>query len=93
MNERIRELAKQAGDYVNEVYTGPVRSKTPGKIWEDGHVDWHTQFNEKFAELIVRECAEVCYDHSNAAGGVDTHFGYGYKDCGDDIKRNFGVEE
>ena len=92
MNERIRELAKQAGDYVNEVYTGPVRSKTPGKIWEDGHVDWHTQFNEKFAELIVRECAEVCYDHSNAAGGVDTHFGYGYKDCGDDIKRNFGVE-
>ena len=47
----------------------------------------------KFAELIVKECAEVCYDHSNAAGGVDTAFGYGYKDCGDDIKRNFGVEE
>jgi hypothetical protein len=48
---------------------------------------------EKFAQLIVRECAEVCYDHSRAAGGVDTDFGYGYKDCGDDIKRNFGVEE
>jgi hypothetical protein len=47
----------------------------------------------KFAELIVQECAEVCYDHSNAAGGVDTDFGYGYKDCGDDIKRHFGVEE
>ena len=56
MNERIKQLATQAGDYVNEVYTGPVRSKTPGKIWEDGHVDWHTQFNEKFAELIVKEC-------------------------------------
>ena len=56
MNERIRELAEQAGEYVNEVYTPPVRSKTPGKIWEDGHVDWHTQFNQKFAELIVREC-------------------------------------
>ena len=47
---------------------------------------------EKFAELIVKECAEVCYDHSRVAGGVDTEFGYGYKDCGDDIKRNFGVE-
>ena len=47
---------------------------------------------EKFAQLIVQECAEVCYDHSNAAGGIDTHFGYGYKDCGNDIKRNFGVE-
>jgi len=58
MNERIKQLAKQAGDYVNEVYTPPVRSKTPGKIWEDGHIDWHTQFNEKFAELIVRECIE-----------------------------------
>lgn len=55
---RIKELAEQAGDYVNEVYTPPVRSKTPGKIWEDGHVDWYTQFNEKFAELIVRECAQ-----------------------------------
>jgi len=59
MNERIIELSKQAGDYVNETYTGPVRSKTPGKIWEDGHVDWHTQFNQKFAELIVQECAEI----------------------------------
>ncbi len=60
MNERIRELSKQAADYVNETYTGPVRSKTPGKIWEDGHVGWHTQFNQKFAELIVEECVELC---------------------------------
>lgn len=56
MNERIRELVKQAGDYVNETYTPPVRAKTPGKIWEDGHVGWHEQFHEKFAELIVQEC-------------------------------------
>ena len=46
MNERIKELVLEAGDYVNETYTGPVRSKTPGKIWEDGHVGCHTQFNE-----------------------------------------------
>jgi len=52
MNERDKELAMQAGDYVNKVYTPPVRSKTPGKIWEDGHVGWHTQFNAKFATLI-----------------------------------------
>jgi hypothetical protein len=58
VNERIKQLALQAGDYVNEVYTPPVRSKTPGKIWEDGHIDWHTQFNEKFAQLIVRECLQ-----------------------------------
>ena len=83
MNERIRELAEQAGEYVNEVYTPPVRSKTPGKIWEDGHVDWHEQFNQKFAELIVRECADVgskfSLAHPEAIRGQ--------------IKRHFGVEE
>ena len=79
MNERILELTKQAGDYVNETYTGPVRSKTPGKIWEDGHIGWHTQFNEKFAELIVRECADIA-DKGWAAPGIQ-------------IKQHFGVEE
>jgi len=64
MNERIKQLVEQAGDYVNEVYTPPVRSKTPGKIWEDGHVDWYTQFNEKLAELIVRECIDTVSDCS-----------------------------
>lgn len=47
---------------------------------------------EKFSELIIRECAGVCYHHSIAAGGVKTAFGYGYKDCGDDVKRHFGIE-
>ena len=51
-----------------------------------------TEQEIKFAELIVQECAEVCYHHSEAAGGVDTAFGYGYKDCGNDIKKHFGVE-
>jgi len=64
MNQRIRELALQAGEYVNSVYTPPVRSNTPGKIWEDGHVDWHTQFNQKFAELIVQDCIDIIAPYS-----------------------------
>jgi len=73
MNERIQELALEAGDYVNEVYTPPVRSKTPGKIWEDGHIDWLTQFNEKFAQLIVQECADWIdrQDETRCPYGVD----------------------
>ena len=67
MNQRIRELAEQAGEYVNEVYTPPVRSKTPGKIWEDGHIEWHTQFNQKFAELIF--------------GNVESIWNQRLKDC------------
>ena len=87
MNERIKELADQAEDYATAEYEKWIPTPDFSGI---PHI--RKIFNEKFAELIVRECAEVCYDHSNAAGGVDTHFGYGYKDCGDDIKRNFGVE-
>lgn len=79
MNERIRLLAKQAGDYVNEVYTPPVRSKTPGKIWEDGHVGWHDQFNEKFANILLFECIKIAVFKGDAATARA-------------IKEQFGVE-
>jgi len=79
MNERIKQLSKQAGDYVNEVYTGPVRSKTPGKIWEDGHVGWVTQFNQKFAELIVRECCQKLENDGMVEIAIE-------------MKQHFGVE-
>ena len=85
MNERIQKLALQAGEYVNSVYTPPVRSKTPGKIWEDGHIDWHPQFNEKFAELIVRECIDWCNAHARDDGTAQR--------IAEDIKKDFGVEE
>ena len=95
MNERIKELIKQAGDYVNEVYTPPVRSKTPGKIWEDGHVGWYTQFNEKFAELIVEECIDIAINASS-----DTNFITGISEADKralsiavEIRNHFGVEE
>jgi hypothetical protein len=96
VNERIKELIKQAGDYVNEVYTPPVRSKTPGKIWEDGHVGWHTQFNEKFAELIVRECAHVAVfkdDGRNVEGYMEIYRLQGRSTAAKMIKEHFGVEE
>jgi len=73
MNELIKELSKQAGDYVNETYTGPVRSKTPGKIWEDGHVGWHTQFNQKFAELIIEECAREVEEFARKWWSIHCH--------------------
>ena len=98
MNQRIKQLSKQAGDYVNETYTGPVRSKTPGKIWEDGHIGWHTQFNQKFAELIVKECIEKIETHeipvgNSAAGEMACEWTYAaLKEIRDEIKEHFGVE-
>jgi hypothetical protein len=101
MNERIKLLALQAGEYVNSVYTPPIRSKEPGKIWEDGHVDWMEQFNEKFAELIVRECADL-YNHEDVLApiGMSAHgeahqHGWieGTKTYRDTILEHFGVAE
>lgn len=97
MNERIRELAKKAGDYVNEVYTPPVRSKTPGKIWEDGHIGWHEQFHEKFAELIILECVQQCESLADIAeninsGEIARKTKATAQSCGKMIKLRFGVE-
>jgi hypothetical protein len=96
MNQRIRELALEAGEYVNSVYTPPVRSNTPGKIWEDGHVDWHTQFNQKFAQLIVQECAVYCEGHILPKGMAeenDLNYNDGVMDCAIGLKQHFGVEQ
>ena len=98
MNEQIRQLAEQAGEYVNSVYTPPVRSKEPGKIWEDGHVDWHTQFNQKFAELIVKECARVARATPFPDTDVEVRKTFGHTwdmasvEAGREIVKHFGVE-
>ena len=104
MNERIKQLAERAGEYVNSVYTPPVRSKTPGKIWEDGHIGWHTQFNEKFAELIVRECvnreqllgaiARGWCSEKNSHKTMDPDLALAiFDEVERQIKQQFGVEE
>jgi len=62
MNERIRELERESGI---ELYgLGKDRAKWESKL-------------EKFAELIIRECAEVVYSRSGLAQPQDLleHFG------------------
>ena len=51
MNERIKELAKQAG-FAMEIDNDP---NSPPGWWGAGH---NPTF-EKFAELIIKECCEV----------------------------------
>ena len=73
MNERIKELQKQAlvqGHWSDD-----------GERFIGAHVDM-----EKFAELIVRECAKVADD-----GFASSNFGNGI--TGDQLKKHFGVEE
>ena len=69
MNERIRELARQA---------------TTIEYGVDNGFDRVTFNKEKFAELIVRECAEVANNHFESKEP-------GYP--GDKVEEHFGVEE
>jgi hypothetical protein len=50
--------------------------------WPVGEVEY-----QKFAELIVRECAELTLDHKG-----DDYYN-GWLDYRDEIKRHFGVKE
>ena len=81
MNERIRQLEKQCwSHYVNGVLI-------------DGHLHFDSQ---KFAELIVRECAEQII--SKGTDWVDfapsqTGIRPEYWAMAQQIKQHFGVEE
>lgn len=98
MNQRFKLLALEAGEHVNSVYTPPVRSKTPGKIWEDGHIGWNEKFQEKFAELIVLECVGIVdktdppgyNDYPDYRDQIEQAF---RSECAMEIKKHFGVEE
>jgi 2,4-dienoyl-CoA reductase-like NADH-dependent reductase (Old Yellow Enzyme family) len=46
MNERIKELANQADQYANQ------QNELYG-------VDFKTEYDQKFAELIVQECIDI----------------------------------
>ena len=70
MNERIKELAKQA-----EIYAGDL-------IDQGADYDQYPHYyTEKFAELIVRECMQVANEYQNRGGNcyvdnmIAKHFG------------------
>ena len=73
MNERIRELAEQAG----------ITTNLDTDYFEKDINKWIDYYSEKFAELIVRECAEVAGCNGHVSGFT----------LGDMIKQHFGVEE
>lgn len=68
MNERIKELAEQAGFFPMELtQVGPSV--------------------EKFAELIVAECALLCISRPSPGDDVRSR-----EHCAEQIREHFGVE-
>jgi hypothetical protein len=75
MNNRIKDLAEQARREFLKLPTG----------YTSDQVGMFPQLMAKFAELIVRECAEVAYEYDAPkmsgpgmiiAGRIETHFGF-----------------
>lgn len=79
MNEHILQLSLQCGAW-HQVYDQE-------RFMIDSNFDI-----EKFAELIVRECAKVCDDLDIDDWG-DKSFDDGTYYCSRAIKQHFGVEE
>jgi hypothetical protein len=71
MNKRIKELAEQAGGNPNyKAFFGHFLPPPPD------YIDPATVDLEKFAELIVRECAELCDVNDKEQGNIlREHFG------------------
>ena len=85
MNERIQELAEQAGMYVD-------LNGNPWPKWM-GAEECEVAYTKKFAELIVRECIGCCEQviSDPVPKSVDT-FEQGGIHCMDEIKKHFGVD-
>jgi hypothetical protein len=80
MQEQIKELVKQAGLNIDG-YGYPIWGCLDGE-------DEKKEFLEKFAELIVRECADIAKHHvMNISTYADADF------VDEQIKEHFGVEE
>ena len=76
MNERIKELAELSGFKVDWQH-------------EDVQAIKMARF-EKFAELIVKECVQVCADRGTHHDGLYSAWA---DDCSKRIGKHFGVEE
>ena len=72
MNERIKQLAKQAEEYADIEYNA-------------SDLDWYELKEEKFAELIVKECAH----RAEAYAYMSPNF----TALAEELRRMIGVEE
>ena len=77
MNEKIKLLAEQARAWVNN--TDNVSPDIEYVFYKDA-------YDKKFAEMIVKECADFADEHNDYSEGVTLGVGRA-------LKKHFGVEE
>ena len=82
MNAKIKQLADEAGLRFTQLMSNPMVPVVDGRETD----------LEKFAQLIVQECADICMEMATKCAGLPGD-GALAKDCADWIKKDFGVEE
>ena len=82
MNERIKELVKQAGGHISirNLMSNPVQHRESIELWDDRI--------EKFAELLIQQCVNAIVNDSRLSDVRTARTG-----CVRAIKEHFGVEE
>lgn len=76
MNERMRQLEKQADQYERKLGKGIGISR-----------------DERFAELIIKECLEVIEKQFGGGNGDGVEWDRAVEFTYNDVKQHFGVEE
>ena len=95
MNERIQELRKQACQWVVDNH-----QRVDPKNLSQAEIDQrYLMYEEKFAELIVKECVQTLIDntperYTNESAEEDWDKGYdrAMRDCVHHIQEHFGVK-
>jgi hypothetical protein len=80
MNERLKQLADEAGLRFTQLMSNPMVPVVDGKETDLA----------KFAELIIQECVAICQD-VDGEDNIDARSGR--QDCAVEIREHFGVEE
>ena len=84
MNERIKELIKQAADQTSAAFSSSNFRQS----------EWESDFREKFAELIVQECAEcVTTGTYDATPPYDVLIPVLLNELAKGMKKHFGVDQ
>ena len=82
MNERIRQLAKQAEQYADDTMNAdPAKYDKPGQVKV-----WRELMQGKFAELLIRECLFIIDDERKPDMVNRT-------ELWEQVKQHFGVEK
>ena len=90
MNERIEQLAVEARQYA----FGEVENSQDPTEWSTKY--YNEMFEQKFAELSVRECYEHCKGQVLDKEVADTNelsYNDAVGDCANGLLQHFGVEE